>query len=117
MFDKKGVIEVEKGGVGEEELMDLALEAGAEDVVEEESGFQVLTAPEDFDAVREALEQAGVTMASAEVSMVPKNTIEVTEEDVAKSLMKLLDNLEEHDDVQNVHANFDMDDALVEKLS
>lgn len=117
MFDKKGVIAVDKGGIGEEELMDLALEAGAEDVVEEESGFQVLTAPEDFDAVREALEQAGVAMASAEVSMVPKNIVEVTDEDVAKSLMKLLDNLEEHDDVQNVHANFDMDDALVEKLS
>lgn len=117
MFDKKGVIAVDKGGIGEEELMDLALEAGAEDVVEEESGFQVLTAPEVFEAVREALEQAGVAMASAEVSMVPKNIVEVTDEDVAKSLMKLLDNLEEHDDVQNVHANFDMDDALVEKLS
>jgi len=117
MFDKKGVIQVEKAGVNEEELMDLALEAGAEDVVEEENEFQVLTAPEEFDTVREALEQAGVTMASAEVSMVPKNTVEVTEENVAKSLVKLLENLEDHEDVQNVHANFDMDDSLLEGLS
>jgi len=117
MFDKKGVIQVEKAGVNEEELMDLALEAGAEDVVEEESEFQVLTAPEEFETVREALEQAGVAMAGAEVSMVPKNTVEVTEENVARSLMKLLENLEDHDDVQNVHANFDMDDSLLEGLS
>lgn len=116
MFDKKGVIQVEKSGVSEEELMDLALEAGAEDVVEEESEFQVLTAPEEFDTVRDALEQAGVSMAGAEVSMVPKNTVEVTDENVARSLMKLLENLEDHDDVQNVHANFDMDDSLVENL-
>jgi len=116
MFDKKGTIQVEKSGISEEELMDLALEAGAEDVVEEDSGFQVLTAPEEFETVREALEQAGVTMGDAEVSMVPKNTIEVTDENVAKSLMKLLENLEDHDDVQNVHANFDMDDSLMENI-
>jgi len=116
MFDKKGTIQVEKKGISEEELMDLALEAGAEDVVEEDSGFQVLTAPEEFEAVREALEQAGITIGDAEISMVPKNTIEVTDENVAKSLMKLLENLEDHDDVQNVHANFDMDDSLMENI-
>lgn len=117
MFDKKGAIQVDKAGIDEDELMDLALEAGAEDVVEEDESFQVLTAPEDFDAVREALEQAGVAMVSAEVSMIPKNTVEVTEENVARSLMKLLENLEDHDDVQNVHANFDMDDSLMESIS
>lgn len=117
MFDKKGVIAVEKSAASEEQLMDVALEAGAEDVVEDDSEFQVLTAPEDIDGVREALEKAGIAMSSSEVSMVPKNTIEVTEENVAKSLMKLLENLEDHDDVQNVHANFDMDDSLMENLS
>ncbi len=117
MFDKKGLITVEKSVMAEDELMDIALEAGAEDVVEDGDEFQVLTAPEDFDDVREAMEKAGVTMSSAEVSMIPQNTVEVTEENVAKSLMKLLDNLEEHDDVQNVHANFDIDDELVEKIS
>lgn len=116
MFDKKGTIQIEKSDISEEELMDLALEAGAEDVVEEDNGFQVLTAPEEFETVREALEQAGVTMGDAEISMVPKNTIEVTDENVAKSLMKLLENLEDHDDVQNVHANFDMDDSLMENI-
>jgi len=117
MFDKKGLILVDKSVMGEDELMDVALDAGAEDVVEEDEQFQVLTTPEDFDAVREAMESAGVAMVSSEVSMIPKNTVDVTEENVAKSLMKLLDNLEDHDDVQNVHANFDIDDALMEKLS
>jgi len=117
MFDKKGTIEVEKSSISEEELMDIALEAGAEDVIEEDSSFQILTAPEEFETVREALEQAGVAMSAAEISMVPQNTIEVTEENVARSLMKLLENLEDHDDVQNVHANFDMDDSLVESIS
>lgn len=117
MFDKKGVIVVDKGTISEEELMDVTLEAGAEDVVEEESEFQVLTAPENFETVREALETAGIAMSSAEVSMVPQNTVEVTEENVARSLMKLLESLEEHDDVQNVHANFDIDDSLMESLS
>lgn len=117
MFDKKGLIQVDKATMSEDELMDVALDAGAEDVVEEDEQFQVLTAPEDFDAVREAMEEAGVAMLSSEVSMVPKNTIDVTEENIAKSLMKLLDNLEDHDDVQNVHANFDIDDSLMEKLS
>ncbi len=117
MFEKKGSIVVDKATISEDELMDLALEAGAEDVVEEEEEFQVLTAPEDFDAVREALEQAEVKITSSEVAMIPKNTVDVTEENVARSLMKLLDNLEEHDDVQNVHANFDIDDSLMELLS
>lgn len=117
MFDKKGVIVVDKGTISEEQLMDVALEAGADDVVEEESEFQVLTAPENFDAVRDALETAGIAMSSAEVSRVPQNTVEVTDENVAKSLMKLLESLEDHDDVQNVHANFDIDDSLMESLS
>lgn len=117
MFDKKGSIQIEKSAVNEEELMDLALESGAEDVVEEDDSFQVLTAPEEFENVREALEQAGIPMASAEISMIPQNNVEVTEENVARSLMKLLENLEDHDDVQNVHANFDMDDSLMESIS
>lgn len=117
MFDKKGLIVVDKATTSEEELMDIALEAGAEDVVEEESEFNVMTAPEDFDDVRQGMEEAGVQFVSAEVSMVPKNTVDVTEENVAKALMKLLENLEEHDDVQNVHSNFDIDDSLMEQLS
>lgn len=117
MFDKKGLILVDKTTVEEEALMDTALEAGAEDVVEEESEFQVLTAPEDFDEVRNALEEAGVGFLDASVSMIPQTTVEVVDEKIARSLMKLMESLEDHDDVQNVYANFDIDDALMEQLS
>ena len=116
MFDKKGLITIDKSTISEEELMDKALEAGAEDVVEEETEFQVFTAPEDFEQVRESLEQDGVTFLEATVSMIPQNTVEVTEEGIARQLMKLMDNLEDYDDVQNVWANFDIDDSLMEQL-
>lgn len=117
MFEKKGQIQVDKRTIGEDQLMDMALEAGAEDVVEEENEFQVLTAPEAFDSVKDALVQAGVKVLDSSVAMIPKNTVEVTEETVARALIKLLDNLEDHDDVQNVSANFDIDDDLVERVS
>ena len=117
MFDKKGAIQVDKKTIAEEQLMELALEAGAEDVVEEEEEFQVLTAPEDFEAVREALEAKGVAIGQAAVSMVPKTVVGIPDEKVARQLLRLLENLEEHDDVQNVHANFDIPDEVMEALS
>jgi YebC/PmpR family DNA-binding regulatory protein len=117
MFDKKGRIIVDQSTTSEEELMDLAIEAGADDVVIEDDHFQVITAPEDFDEVREGLEKAGVTFVEASLTMVPQTIIEVTEEKPAMALLKLLDSLEGHDDVQNVHANFDIDDELMEQLS
>ncbi len=117
MFEKKGLILVDKETVSEEELMDHALEAGADDILEEESEFQILTAPEDLDDVRSGLEEAGISFIEASISMIPKNTVDVTEEKVARSLLKLLENLEDHDDVQKVHANFDIDDELMEQLS
>ncbi|WP_339136415.1 MAG: YebC/PmpR family DNA-binding transcriptional regulator [Candidatus Electrothrix sp. GW3-4] len=117
MFDKRGVITVDGQGVDEEELMELAIEAGAEDVVEEESSFQIYTTPEDFNDVVEALEKAEVKMEEASISMVPQNTVEVAEEKPAKNLLTLLDNLEDHDDVQKVHANFDIPDEIIEALS
>jgi len=117
MFEKKGLILIDKKNTTEEKLMDLALEAGAEDVVEEETEFQVHTSPEDFDAVRAALEESGLSFLDASVSMIPKNTIEVTDEKNAKALLKLMENLEEHEDVQNIYSNFDIDDALMEQLS
>jgi len=116
MFDKKGVIYVDKSTINEEELMDLAIEAGGEDVEEDGDQFQVLTGPEDFDEVREELEKAGVVIAEASLTMIPQNTIEVTEEKQAKALIRLLQTLEENEDVQNVHANCDIDDALMEEL-
>ncbi|WP_457577954.1 YebC/PmpR family DNA-binding transcriptional regulator [Desulfomarina sp.] len=117
MFEKKGLILVDKETVSEEELMDHALEAGADDIIEEESEFHILTAPEDMDDVRSGLEEAGISFIEASISMIPKNTVDVTDEKVARSLLKLLENLEDHDDVQKVHANFDIDDELMEQLS
>jgi YebC/PmpR family DNA-binding regulatory protein len=117
MFDKRGLILVDKSTVEEEVLMDAALEAGAEDVVEEESEFQIFTVPEDFDDVRGALEKAGISFLDASVSMIPQNTVEVVDEKIARALMKLMESLEDHDDVQNIYANFDIDDDLMEQLS
>lgn len=117
MFDKRGVISVDAAGVDEEKLMELALEAGAEDVVNEDGSFQIYTAPEDFNAVVEQLEKSKVTMSEASILMVPKNTIAVTEEKTASNLLRLLESLEDHDDVQKVHANFDIPDEIMEKLS
>ena len=117
MFDQRGVISVDAAGVDEEQLMELALEAGAEDVVDEEDSFQIYTAPEDFNSVVEQLEQGGIKMSEANILMVPKNTIEVTEEKTASNLLRLLECLEDHDDVQKVHANFDIPEELMEKLS
>lgn len=117
MFDKKGLFQVDKVKYSEEELMDLALEAGAEDVIEEDSEFQVISAPEDFEDVRGALEESGVEFIDTSLSMIPQNTIEVTEEKPARALLKLLESLEDHDDVQAVHANFDIDEDIMEQMS
>ena len=117
MFDKKGTILVDKETIDEEELLEKALEAGAEDVVEEDNIFQVVTAPDDFESVREALEDGGVKFIEASVSMVPKNTVDITEEKPARQILKLLESLEEHDDVQNVYANFDIPDDIMEVVS
>jgi YebC/PmpR family DNA-binding regulatory protein len=117
MFDKKGVIVVDKETIAEEDLLEAALEAGAEDVVEEDSTFQVVTAPEEFNGVVEALDRDEIAYAEASISMVPQNTVEVQEEKTARSLLKLMENLEDHDDVQKVHANFDIPDELMESIS
>ncbi|VAW35546.1 Probable transcriptional regulatory protein YebC [hydrothermal vent metagenome] len=117
MFAKKGLILLDKEGISEEELMDIAIEAGADDVLEDDEVFQILTAPEDFNQVVENLEQKGLQPQEATLSMEPKNTVAVTEERPARSLLKLLGNLEDHEDVQKVHANFDIPDELMETIS
>lgn len=116
MFDKKGLITVDKQSIDEEKLMELALDAGAEDVLDEENEFHVYTAPEDFDSVRESLEGQGVTFLEASLSMIPQNTVEVSDESVAKRVIKLMELLEDNDDVQDVHANFDIPDEIMESL-
>jgi YebC/PmpR family DNA-binding regulatory protein len=117
MFDKKGTILVDKETIGEEELMDKALEAGAEDVVEEDSVYQVVSAAEDFETVKEVLAAAGVQFIEASVAMVPQTIVEITDEKTAKQILRLLESLEDHDDVQNVYANFDIPDEIMEAVS
>ena len=107
MFQEKGEIVIEKGELDEEELMMMALDAGAEDFNEEDDSFEVLTTPEDFSAVREALEKEEIPMADASVTMIPGTMVELTSEEDIKSIQKTLDLLDEDDDVQEVYTNWD----------
>ena len=108
MFDEKGqiIIDKEECDLESDDLMMKALDAGAEDFSEEEDSFEILTAPADFDTVREALENEGIKMASAEVVMLPQNYVDLTDENDIKNLEKLLDLLDENDDVQSVYHNW-----------
>jgi len=117
MFDRKAVIEVEAGEKTEDDIMESALEAGAEDVVAEDDNiFTVTGEPNDLDTMRAALEELGVEIRSAESTMVPQNLTNV-EEKHARSLMKLMEILDDNDDIQNIYSNFDMDDDLAAKLA
>ena len=109
MFDKKGeiVIDREEVEMDPDELMMLALDAGAEDFEEEEDAFTIYTSPDDFSVVREALEKEGIPMASANVSMIPQNYVTLTSEDAIKDLNRILDMLDDDDDVQDVYHNWD----------
>ena len=116
MFDKKGVITVEKSQIDEERLMGIVLEAGAEDVKDEDDLFEVVTQPEDFEKVKERLDREKVPVASAQITMVPKNTVNVDAKHV-EQILKLTEELEDHDDVQGVSANFNIPTELMEKAS
>lgn len=109
MFDEKGLIVIDKEEIdmGEEELMMAALDAGAEDFAAEEDSYEITTAPDDFSAVRETLEAAGIPMASAEVTMIPQTYTELTDEEDIKKMNKLLEMLDDDDDVQNTYHNWD----------
>jgi len=115
MFEKKGQIYVDANTIDEDALMEKALEAGADDVAREDERFLVSTSPADFHSVQDALKKGGVQIAEAELAMVPKNTVSVKGDD-AKSLFKLLEAIEDLDDVQKVWANFDIDAAEMAKV-
>ncbi len=111
MFDERGVLVVEREpGSDEDEMMMTALDAGAEDVKVEDEVYEILTAPNDFSTVRENLEKQGFTFLSAEVQKIPQNTVAVTDPDTVLKIQKMLDLLEENDDVQNVFHNADLPD-------
>ena len=108
MFDEKGQIMIEKDEDTDFETIELtAIEAGAEDINEEEDGIEIITSPEDFSQVREALEKAGIIMADASIKMLPQTYTELTEEEDVKKMIRLLDLLENDDDVKNVYHNWD----------
>jgi YebC/PmpR family DNA-binding regulatory protein len=109
-FEKKGYIVVEKTAKSEEELFEIVTEAGAEDLRDDEDNFEIITAPENFDAVFEAVKKSGVEPQVAEVEMVPKSYVKLEGAD-ARQMLKLMEILEDHDDVQKVSANFDIDEA------
>ena len=116
MFSKRGVITVAASVVDEERLIEVALEAGADDVNTSDDIFEVTTPPESFEAVKDALERAGIGMTNAQVTMVPKGTVSLTGS-AAEHTLKLLEELEEHDDVQDVASNFDIPQEELERLS
>ncbi len=109
MFDQKGqiIIDKEECEMDADELMMIALDAGAEDFSEEEDSFEITTDPNELSDVRQNMEDQGIPMASAEVTMIPQNYVEVTDEEIVKNLQRILDLLDEDDDVQNVYHNWD----------
>ena len=115
VFDKKGVIVVDGERYSEDDLF-AAIDAGAEDVAIDENVYEIVTSPEDLTSVRQALVDAGVELESAELAMQPKSTVDVPEDQVAQ-LMRLMESLEEHDDVSAVHANFDVDADVLERVA
>ena len=113
MFDKKGYIVVDKADKSEDELFDIAIEAGADDMQDDGDVFEIFTAPENFEAVHDAIKAAGVEPQAAEISMIPQNYISLEGGD-AKQMLKLYEAIDDNDDVQKVYANFDIDESEME---
>lgn len=114
MFSRKGSLIFDKESVNQDKLMDTAIEAGAEDIKDSDETLDVVTTPEDFERVKKACVDAGFKPAEADIQMIPQNTIKLEGEDATK-MIKLMEALEDHDDVQNVYANFDIDTNVIEK--
>jgi YebC/PmpR family DNA-binding regulatory protein len=116
MFHKRGLITVDKGAADEDRLIEVALEAGADDVQSDSDTFSVITSPENFAAVRDAIEHADIAVANAEVTRIPENSVAVSGH-AASQVLKLIEELEDHDDVQGVSANFDISDEEMAQIS
>ena len=116
-FDRRGVVVVPSEGVDEEELLLVAADGGAEDIEQDGTVFQVTSAPEALAAVRQAIQGAGFSVDSAELMLVPKTTVEIGDEQKARQVMRLIDALEENDDVQDVYANFDIPEQVLEAVA
>ncbi len=116
MFKRMGYIDIEKDKATEDQLMDLALNAGAEDIKDEGSLWEIVTTPEAFDKVLEAVKGAGIEITESQVGYIPQNYVKLTGKD-AQQTLKLVDELEEHDDVQNVYSNFDIDEKELASIN
>ena len=116
-FERRGVVVVPGEGVDEEELLLVAADGGAEDIEQDGTVFQVTSAPEALAAVRQAIQGAGFSVDSAELMLVPKTTVEIGDEQKARQVMRLIDALEENDDVQDVYANFDIPEQVLEAVA
>ena len=118
LFEEKGVILVPKDSISEEELFEKAIEAGAEDLItDDENYYEVRTEPKDLYAVKEALEKEGINIEKAEITRIPTTTVEIKDPETAQKLLKLLDALEDNDDVQKVYSNFEMSDELINQVA
>ncbi|MCM8765007.1 MAG: YebC/PmpR family DNA-binding transcriptional regulator [Candidatus Omnitrophica bacterium] len=116
MFERKGVVTLKNQGIDEEKLLSFVLDAGAEDLKLDNDLFEIVCTPDKLEAVKKILENNKIPIESASVNLIPKNTVRIEGKD-AEQLLKLLDELEEHEDVQNVHSNFDIPDELIEAIS
>lgn len=119
MFKRRGLFSLSKKDlkVDPEELELLAIEAGAEDIKEDEDNLDIITLPENFENVKKLLDEKGIVCDVADITMVPENTVEITDFEVAQRLLKLVDILEDHDDVQEVYSNFSIPDSIMQKLA
>jgi YebC/PmpR family DNA-binding regulatory protein len=116
MFERKGYFVVEKSAADEDKLMDIALGAGADDMREDGSNFEILSTPESFEAVRVALESAKIATTASEISMMPQNYVKLEGKN-AQTMLKLMESLEDHEDIQNVWSNFDIDESELQEAS
>ena len=115
-FDRKGVLLIEHGATTEDDLMLAALDAGAEDIADHGDTWQVTTGPSDLHRVRDALDAAGIPVTSTELAMLPTTTVPLTDETSARAVLRVIDALEDHDDVQRVDANFDIPDEVLQSV-
>jgi len=116
MFDKKGLVVIDKDNADEDDLIMIALDAGAEDIKSEDDSYEIITEPQDFESVRDAVQEAGIEITLEEISMIPQTTVKLDGKE-ALQLLKIIESLEDHDDVQNVYSNFDIPDELIEQAA
>lgn len=116
-FQRKGLLTIDKGIIAEDKLFNVAIEAGAEDFKAEADSYEITTTPESFEAVKDIITKNNIKITLAEITSLPSSTIKITDEETARKILELVENLEDHDDVQHVYANFDIPDEIIQKVA